>query len=118
MNRDKDHARGAGSAYRNVVNRLSSIRGTVATHTRSPRGDFDRVADRLEGDIQLMTRLAVESAKAQGKPFRNPFVRPGERLYRIRYRWVTSEYGVANSGSSLSKTATVANSESQQAATA
>ncbi|MGO9589095.1 MAG: hypothetical protein ACLP3K_03485 [Candidatus Acidiferrales bacterium] len=86
MNCDTDFAAGASAALRNAAKRLASIRGVEATHKGRPRRIFDESANQLESNIQLMTVLAIEHAKAQGEPFRNPFVRKGERLYPVRYR--------------------------------
>ncbi len=79
----------ASKAIRNDVKRLASIRGIPVQHSDSPRRDFDESADKLESKITMMTQLAVERARAQGKPFRNPFVGKGERLYPVRYPHTT-----------------------------
>ncbi|HEX7193453.1 MAG TPA: hypothetical protein VF207_00685 [Chthoniobacterales bacterium] len=81
-----EKAAAASKVYRRAVNRLSEIADISPEHTRVPSEDFARIADDLESRYDSMTLLAIEKAREQGKPFRNPFVDKGRRLYRVTYR--------------------------------
>lgn len=85
MERKKSAAAGASKALRGVVNRLSAIRTIPAKHTGSSRRDCNEAIRAVERRLEIMTRLAIENAEAQGKPFRNPYVGKGERLYPVHY---------------------------------
>lgn len=86
MDYERVHKAASGKTYRLAVNELSRIAGVEAKHTRSPRRDFEQISDLLGRQVAMMTELAVENARAQGKPFRNLFIRKGQRLYPIKYR--------------------------------
>lgn len=75
---------GASKALRNVVKRQAEIRRIQPIYSSSPRHDVDEGFDALEHNHEIMKELAIAAARAQGKPFRNPFVRKGERLYPVR----------------------------------
>lgn len=83
--KNQAEAAGASKALKNATKRIASMRGIVATFTNSPGHDFKEIANGLEDKIRIMTQRAIDEARAQGKPFRNPYVAEGERLYAITY---------------------------------